>query len=125
MRSFPRFAGLRYFAVAAMLLLCFAPSVSRLLAAPGPERGWVQLCTMSGIKQVWLDDAGALPSKSDPAGEDCAYCPLLGAMAAVALLTLLLAAERRVPQPWRLPAIPLPASAFLGSLGARGPPCAI
>ena len=50
MRSLPRLAWLRYPALAAMLLLSFAPSVSRLLATPGSNSGWAQLCTMFTLR---------------------------------------------------------------------------
>jgi hypothetical protein len=125
MRSFPRFAALRYPALAAMLLLSFAPSVSRLLAAPGAAPGagpgWVQLCTMTGLKQVWFDGA-SLPSKDDHGGDDCGYCPLLGAMAAAVVVFWLFPADRRDTSPRRpLVARWIPGP-ILGGLGARGPP---
>lgn len=124
MRSLPRLAWLRYPALAAMLLLSFAPSVSRLLAAPGSSSGWAQLCTMSGLKQVWLD-AATLPS-SDPHDDgDCGYCPLLGAMLGAALVLLLVAAERRMPSAMAVCVSPAIADRIRGSLGARGPPALV
>jgi hypothetical protein len=121
MRSFPTFAALRYPALAAMLLLSFAPTISRLLAASSSPSGWVQLCTMSGLKPVWLNGA-PLPTPDHSDDGDCAYCPLLGAMLGTVFVFWLAAAKQRVaPRQTRFPT-PSIASRIHGSLGARGPP---
>jgi hypothetical protein len=124
MRSTRLFAAMARLALAAMLLLCLAPSASRLLAAPAVGAGWAQLCTMSGLKSVWLDGVPQ-PAGSQPAGGDCAWCPLLATMSAAVVVAVWLLRERcaaivlpiciaaRVPR--RRP----------GRLGARGPPLAV
>ena len=121
MRCFPRLPCLRYLALAAMLLLSFAPTITRLLAASGSDSGWVQLCTMSGLRQVWFEGA-PLPSPDHQDDGDCAYCPLLGALLGTTLVLWSFAAEPRMPQrqtPLRSSAI---AARLRGSLRARGPP---
>jgi hypothetical protein len=118
----PLLAPLRHLALLAMLLLSLAPSVNRLLAAPGA--GWVQLCTMTGLRQVWQEGT-PLPSPHRQDEGDCAYCPLLGALLGAAVVLLTFGAERRTlvrPQPGPRPLL---VAGHRGSLGARGPPARV
>lgn len=123
-RMLPRslLAWLRQLALLAMLLLSFAPSVNRLLAAPGA--GWVQLCTVSGLKQVWQQGT-PLPSPHRQDDGDCAYCPLLGAMLGTSVLLLTVGAERRALARSQPALCPLVVAGHRGSLGARGPPAPV
>jgi len=118
---------MRALALAAVLLLALMPSAARLLASragAGAHAGWVELCTMAGLKLVKLDPAApAAPDPAAPAhGGDCDYCPLLHSLAvptpapamALASLPPLPAPVLRAPQ--RLPAVPST------GLGSRGPP---
>lgn len=115
-------------ALCAMLLLAFAPALSRVLAAgaSGAMAGWVELCTASGLK--WVDaaapagDATPMPPAT-PAGADCAYCPL-----ASSLPPMPLALIAQVPLP-PLPQLTMPghhpgphAPIRLRGLGGQGPP---
>jgi len=118
---------MRALAMAAVLLLALMPSAARLLASragAGAHAGWVELCTMAGLKLVKLDPAApASPDPGAPAhGGDCDYCPLLASLDAAA-----------PPPPMAfapLPALPAPslrATQHLGAapsvgLGSRGPP---
>ncbi|GGD32400.1 DUF2946 family protein [Pseudoxanthomonas indica] len=117
------FAGL---ALAAALLMVFAPAMNRLLASASPQllNGLTELCTVSGLKLVdlsGLEAKGASPVQTVMA--DCPYCVLLGPV----LLSLIVLAAclfpRRVdlaPQ-WRDRLAPWPAPPPRG-LGSRGPP---
>ena len=118
---------MRALALAAVLLLALMPSVARLLASrvdAGAHAGWVELCTMTGLKLVKLDPAApANPDSGAPAhGSDCDYCPLLNVLAtpsappamALAALPPVAAPSMRTPQ--RRPIV----SAV--GLGSRGPP---
>ena len=115
------------FALMAILLLAFVPTANRLLASVGIgiQGSWVELCTVTGLKWVQMPEADATGSggTSVHASEgDCAYCPLLNAVVAVALLLALLAPAlpRQLlsgfaPAPRRLSIPPC-------GLGSRGPP---
>ena len=120
---------MRALSLAAVLLLALMPSAARLLASragAGAHTGWVELCTMAGLKLVRLDAASpAAPDPGTPAhgGGDCDYCPLLHSLAtptpapamALASLSPLPAPALRAPQQ-RHPAVPAT------GLGSRGPP---
>jgi hypothetical protein len=122
---------MRALALAAVLLLALMPSVARLLAARtdgGAHSGWVELCTLAGLKLVKLDTAAATPGSGGQSGHghgldgDCDYCPLLHSLAApdagpalaLAQVPNSLAPALRAPQ--HQPAAPN------NGLGSRGPP---
>lgn len=113
------------FALVAMLLLAFVPTVSRMLASVGLATGgsWVELCTVTGLKWVQLPDGDAAPSHSaQSAGNDCAYCPLLNAVAVFALLLALLLPSAPRELPGRLAPAHRSSSRHPCGLGSRGPP---
>lgn len=114
-------------ALAAVLLMAFAPSISRVLAGSGAQglAGWSELCTTQGLK--WVDTAAqsaAAKSKLPDApamGGDCAYCPLAASLPVWLPLIL------EFPHPMAGEVIPLAppprfATANLRGLGGRGPP---
>jgi hypothetical protein len=114
-------------ALAAVLLLALAPTVNRLLDSGFPGAGglWEQMCTAHGLKLVQLPldraDAGQSQSQGDTGG-DCAYCPLLNALTALALCVLLFFPQtigRFLNSPIRAQ---LRSRICPGGLGARGPP---
>ena len=115
-------------ALCAMLLLAFAPALSRVLAAgaSGAMAGWVELCTASGLK--WVDTAAqtgdATPAHpATPAGADCAYCPLASSLPPLPLSLIAqgpLPPLPRLAVPGRQPAPPAPIR--LRGLGGQGPP---
>lgn len=113
-------------ALAAVLMMAFAPSLSRWLAEE-PGSGLVELCTAVGLKVVPATDigshadAGSLP---DHAGRDadCAYCPLL-ATTALLPLSLVLPAVPAPRQPWSRPRTIVRAVApVFPGCESRGPP---
>lgn len=116
-------------ALIAMLLLAFVPTVSRMLASVGLATGgsWVELCTVTGLKWVQLPDgdAPAPTPAAQPGGGDCAYCPLLNAVAVFALLLALLlpAAPRELLE--RFAPARRSTSRHPCGLGSRGPPLAL
>jgi len=114
-------------ALAAVLLLVLAPTLSRLLDSPSSRAGglWESMCTAHGLQLVRLPigslDSPQLPDQGEQRG-DCDYCPLLNALTALAVCAILLlppviarfaASPRRSPPQTRV---------FFGNLGARGPP---
>ncbi len=123
-------------ALAAMLLLLLMPTVGRLLAgASGARDGgvWTQMCTMAGLKLVKVSAADANPVSPitpKPGGDgpmqDCAYCPVLASLVALALCVAFAfavstrsrqAPPRRTPLPWT--------RWHPCGLGSRGPPLAL
>ena len=110
--------------MAAALLLALMPSASRFLASQageGAHAGWVELCTMAGLKLVKLDPAAA-PEGAPAQGGDCDYCPLLHSLTPVlAPPTMALAALPPLPAPALRVAQRIPAAPATG-LGSRGPP---
>ena len=118
---------MRALALAAVMLLALMPSAARLLASgagTGAHAGWVELCTMAGLKLVKLDPAApAAPERGAPAhGGDCDYCPLLQTLTpAAAPPAMALAALPPLPAPALRAAQRLPAAPATG-LGSRGPP---
>lgn len=123
-------------ALVAMLLLLALPTVGRVLNAASPDAGgvWAQMCTMAGLKLVKIAPGDATPldppapkspAGSMLAGEDCAYCPILGGMAVLVLYVLfgVPVVSHLAPIPWRLFA---PRTfAYPSGLGSRGPPIAL
>lgn len=129
-RAFQRRMGLM--ALLAMLLLVLMPVASRLLAAGDGAAGsvWSQMCTTAGLKLVKLDlgNAGAKtpqPAGDMPMGDDCPYCPVLNAIASLALcIALVFPRIVGAFHPRRLLSPP----AFRWhpcGLGSRGPPLAL
>ncbi len=99
-------------ALIALLLLAFAPSISRVLASGTGEvlAGWSQLCTSMGLKTVRSGDSGSLagaPASQLPAGSGqyCDYCPLAAAlpMVLLALVFLLPLPHRQHPLAYLAP----------------------
>ena len=116
-------------ALAAILLVALAPTVSRLLESGAPRLpdAMAAMCTSSGLS--WLsqhESADAGQKAPAPAGtmpdEYCGYCTLLASVAPVLLAVVLL-----LPM---LPSLRLPEGhappshgiVVLRGLGARGPP---
>lgn len=124
-RAFHR--AMHCLALVAVLLLALLPATGRMLESrPQADGVWAQLCTLAGLQQVQLP--GLDPEPSPPAGErgmDCAYCPLLSALAPLLLWLLVL-----FPQPASKP-VPILRSPPRGGhghpsgLGSRGPPIAL
>jgi hypothetical protein len=118
---------MRALALAAVMLLALMPSVARFLAVHAgaqPRAGWVELCTMSGLKLVKLDaTAPAAPDHGVPThGGDCDYCPLLHSLTPAATSpAMALAALPPLPAPALRAAQRTPDPAATG-LGSRGPP---
>lgn len=114
-------------ALFAMLLLACLPTLGRLASSSDEESGSVlaALCTMTGLKyvEVPLGDPAPQPRKS--MGEDCAYCPLLTAVAAFSLWLALawpsLVAASHVP----VKSAPHRKNPYPCGLGSRGPPLAL
>lgn len=119
-------------ALLAVLLMAFAPSVSRVLAGAGTQvlAGWAELCTAQGLK--WVDTAtpstaekSPLPAPTPapmPMGDDCAYCPLAASLPP--LLPLFFVPHPRPAAGGIPPADPAPRrmAANLRGLGGQGPP---
>ena len=112
-----------------MLLLAFAPSISRVLASGTGEvlAGWSQLCSSMGLKT--LPSAGSAspadaPMSQMPAGSGayCDYCPLAASlpMVLLALVFLLPVLHRYVLLPRVAPRLRVVHN--LRGLGSRGPP---
>lgn len=124
-RAFHR--AMHCLALVAVLLLALLPATGRMLESqPQADGVWAQICTLAGLQQVQLPALD--PEPSPPAGErgmDCAYCPLLSALAPLLLWVLLL-----FPQPAAQP-VPILRSPPRGGrghpsgLGSRGPPIAL
>lgn len=116
-------------ALVAVLLLAFAPSVSRVLAGGATQilAGWTELCTTQGLK--WVDTgAQSMAEKSPvpspmPMGSDCAYCPLAASLPLLLLFFVLLfprLADGSIAPIHRPP--PPRVIINLRGLGSRGPP---
>lgn len=113
-------------ALFAMLLLACLPTLGRLSGASGEGSAgsaWAALCTMTGLKYVEVPVGDPAPQPHKPThGEDCAYCPLLTAMAVFALwLALTWPQRRNAPCAASRPAPSRNRSHPCG-LGSRGPP---
>ena len=133
--TFHRRMGL--LALSAMLLLLLMPTVGRLLAVVnGAADGgvWTQMCTMAGLKLVkiapgdsnLIDPITPKPGGGDLPMQDCAYCPVLNAMAALVLWVVFALAAPSASRRWTLhrPALPWARWHPCG-LGSRGPPLAL
>ena len=125
-RSRPFQHAMTRFALVAMLLLAFVPTANRLLASVGigVQGSWVELCTVTGLKWVQLSaEDAAPPAHAGHASEgDCAYCPLLNAVAVLALLLALLAPALPRQLLAGFASAPHGAGLHPCGLGSRGPP---
>ncbi|WP_460735181.1 DUF2946 family protein [Lysobacter tyrosinilyticus] len=121
-------------ALVATLLLVLVPTVGRVLSSASDASSgvWAQMCTMAGLKLVKLapGDANPLTPKPSPvptggdAMQDCAYCPLLNAMA-VLVLWVVLAFPQVVVRALRWWRAPVRYTRWYPcGLGSRGPPLA-
>ena len=122
-------ATLSRLALLAVLLLVFAPSISRVLASGTPQvlAGWSELCTTMGLKTLPSEarsSAGApAPSPGMPAGaEYCDYCPLAASLPLLLLALVLLPPVLRRQGPFLPVASRLRTLDHLRGLGCRGPP---
>lgn len=107
-RDSTAFRHMAVLALAAMLLVAVAPTVSRVLAATASKTGPVlmEMCTMAGLKLIDVspfpggtDDEPATPAA--PMGPACDYCVLATPLPIVLLLlfALLPWAPRRLVFP--------------------------
>jgi Protein of unknown function (DUF2946) len=117
--------GFARLALLAMLVLAFAPSVSRWIASNSSEVNATraEICTITGLKLVKVSDFGdSQMPKPMPMGQDCAYCPLASLVLPILLLIALIF-PRRVDKIIR-DAAQLSPRKFLypSGLGSRGPP---
>jgi Protein of unknown function (DUF2946) len=110
-------------ALVAMLLLAFAPSLSRWLVSNNADAAWTEICTISGMKLVQISDfnQAALPEPM-PMGQDCAYCPLATTIAA--LLIAIAIIFPRISERFISHSQHIIHRTFLypSGLGSRGPP---
>ena len=111
-------------------LAMLAPTVSRALAQRDGALppGWVEVCTVSGIRWVQLDAAGNIQNESAPGApvlDHCPLCLLAGDRLAPPPMLLDTAAALRADLTQRLAAhrAPLAHGAALALAGRpRGPP---
>jgi hypothetical protein len=115
-------------ALLAVLLLAFAPAISRVLAGGATQvlEGWTELCTTQGLK--WVDTGAQPDAEKSPApapmpmGSDCVYCALAASLPLLLLFFFLvyppLTGGRIAP--FHRP--PPRAIVNLRGLGSRGPP---
>lgn len=114
-------------ALLAVLLLAFAPAVSRMAASGATQvvAGWSELCTSMGLKTLPSDarSLADMPAPAMPAsGDYCDYCPLAASLSLLFLfLAFLLPAPPRAASLARaVPRVRIPVN-FRG-LGSQGPP---
>lgn len=115
-------------ALVAALLLALFPTMGRMAESrPQADGVWVQICTLAGLQQVQLPALDPEPSPpSGDRGMDCAYCPLLSALAPLLLWVPLLVWPQPAATP--IPALRAPLRGGRGhpsGLGSRGPPIAL
>ena len=111
-------------ALAAVLLLALAPTLSRAAAAATVPQALGAMCTADGLVPAVVPADPALPAEPAGAASDsaCAYCPLLAQVTPFAPAALPVPAFR-VPPPCvaDVATSPCGRTAHAG-LGARGPP---
>jgi len=116
-------------ALFAMLLLACLPTLGRLAGTSGEGSAgsvWAALCTMTGLKYVEVPAGDLAPQPHKPIhGEDCAYCPLLTAMAVFALWLALAWPQRRNAPHSATRSAPSRSRFHPCGLGSRGPPLAL
>jgi hypothetical protein len=77
---------LAHIALVAILLMAFAPSISRWLISDNVNAAWTEICTVSGMKLVQVSDFNQAASPEPvPMGQDCAYCLLATSITAFLL----------------------------------------
>ena len=111
-------------ALAAVLLLALAPTLSRAAAIAASSQALGAMCTADGLAPAAVPANAAWPA--DPAGASsdaaCGYCPLLAQATPFAPVSLPMASLRAAP-PRRHDAVAWPlAPRAQAGLGARGPP---
>lgn len=116
-------------ALAAILLMAFAPTLSRWLESETPRLPdtIAAMCTSSGLSwlkpQDLLQTGQQTPAPTGPMQDEyCGYCPLLASvvplvLAVILLLPMLPSVRLRA---WHAP--PQRGVTLLRGLGARGPP---
>jgi hypothetical protein len=116
-------------ALLAVLLMAFAPSVTRWVASAGTQvmAGWTELCTNDGIKWVDTRIESPVEKKSPlpagmPMGVDCAYCVLAAALPLLLLSIALLFPRVAGGVVARVVPLPLARRLRLRGLGGQGPP---
>ncbi len=119
-----------WLALAAVLLMATAPTVSRVLASAAGQAGavLVEMCTAAGLKTIdvsgLLDTGNQAPASGDAMDDMCGYCALAPPLALVLLLLCVLAPPLplRVPLSHR-PPLHRPVRNRRG-LGSQAPPIA-
>ena len=116
-------------ALAAILLVALAPTVSRWLESGTPRLpdAIAAMCTSSGLSwlqpQSLLETGQEAPAPAAPMQDEyCGYCPLLASVVPLLLAVILLLPmlpSMRLPEGH---APPQRGNALLRGLGARGPP---
>jgi hypothetical protein len=132
LRSRPFRHWLARLALAAVLLLALAPTVSRWVQSSGQRLPGVLLamCTSDGLSlvtpaSVWTDvqaDQGERAPVGAAQDEYCPHCPLLAKITPLLLAALVLPALRAPPPSADAHASVLRIRAIARGLGARGPP---
>jgi len=115
-------------ALVAVLLMAFAPAISRVLAAGATQvlEGWTELCTTQGLK--WVDTGAQPDAEKSPApvpmlmGSDCAYCPLAASLSLVLLFFFLVFPPLTGGRITPLHRPPSRTDINLRGLGSQGPP---
>ncbi|MEO7478325.1 MAG: DUF2946 family protein [Lysobacteraceae bacterium] len=111
-------------ALIAALLLALLPSIGRIyVQVTHAGAGWTDLCTLSGLQHLQLQgNLDPAHPASTGSGHDCPYCPLLNALAGLAVLIVLLLPQLAIGiAPIRWSSIRIVAKHPCG-LGSRGPP---
>jgi hypothetical protein len=114
---------LAYIALVAILLMAFAPSISRWLISDNVNAAWTEICTVSGMKLVQVSDFNQVASPEPmPMGQDCAYCPLATSIASFLLFIAII--FPRISERYTSRAQRAIHRVFLypSGLGSRGPP---
>lgn len=116
-------------ALVAVLLMVFAPTVSRWMKSDRLEflPGLTEICTTLGLKSVdtsnWGADAGKAPAPAHGGMDaDCAYCPLLAGAALLLLAFILLRLPSGSAGIASALAVVFRSSSTFPGLGSRGPP---
>jgi hypothetical protein len=129
LRSRPFRHWMARLALAAVLLLALAPTVSRWVESSGQRLpgALLAMCTSGGMSLVkpaspWADGQGEQAPAGAAADEYCPHCPLLAKVTPLLLAIIALPLLRAEPP--RVDAdLPRYVAAFLPrGLGARGPP---
>jgi hypothetical protein len=132
LRSRPFRHWMARLALAAVLLLALAPTVSRWVESSRQRLpdALLAMCTGDGLSLVrpasaWTDvqaDQGQPAPVGAAQDEHCPHCPLLAKITPLLLAALVLAPLRAGPPPVDAPTRALPAIVLPHGLGARGPP---